>query len=95
MKELQPLNDNVLLELETIKGEQTTTSGIIIPESAKEKQPTGKVVAIGNIENPGIAIGDTVLYKEFSGKEIKYEGKQLLFIPYPDVLAKIVETDAI
>lgn len=95
MKELQPLNDNVLLELEIEKGEQKTQSGIIIPETAKEKQSIGKVLALGNIENPGIAVGDTVLYKEYTGKEVKYEGKNLLFIPYADVLAKIVVTDKI
>jgi chaperonin GroES len=95
MRELQPLNDNVLLELEIEKGEQKTSSGIIIPDIAKTKQPTGKVIAMGIIEKPGISIGDMVLYKEFSGKEVKFEGKDYLFIPYPDVLAKIVETDVI
>ena len=95
MRELQPLNDNVLIELSEKKGEQKTSSGIIIPDSAKEKESAGKVIALGNIENPGIAVGDTVLYKEFSGKEIEFEGKNFIFIPYPDLLAKIVETEEI
>ena len=95
MKELQPLNENVLLELEDNKGEQKTASGIIIPDSAKEKQTIGKVVALGNIENPGIVPGDTVFYKEYSGKEVKFEGKNFLFIPYEELLAKIVETEEI
>ena len=95
MRELQPLNENVLLELEEKKGEQKTASGIIIPDSAKGKDPTGKVVAIGNVENSGISVGDTVLYKEFSGNELEFDNKKYLFIPYADVLAKIVETDKI
>ncbi len=95
MRELQPLNENVLLELSEKTGEQKTASGIIIPDSAKEKELTGKVVALGNIENPGISVGDTVLYKEFSGNEIEFDDKKYLFIPYADVLAKVVETEAI
>ncbi len=95
MRELQPLNENVLLEIEEKTGEQKTASGIIIPDSAKGKEPTGKVVALGNIENPGISVGDTVLYKEFSGNEVEFDDKKFLFIPYADVLAKVVETEAI
>ncbi|RLD32376.1 MAG: hypothetical protein DRI72_07225 [Bacteroidetes bacterium] len=60
MKELQPLNENVLLDITEEKGEQKTASGIIIPDTAKEKPQFAKVVAIGNIENPGISGGDTV-----------------------------------
>lgn len=95
MKELQPLNENVLLEVIESKGEQKTASGIIIPNSAQEKENTGKVAAIGNIENPGISVGDNVLYKQYSGTEIKFEGKKYMFMPYADVLAKIVETEKI
>ena len=95
MRELQPLNENVLLELAEKGGEQKTASGIIIPDSAKEKETTGKVVALGNIENPGISVGDTVLYKDFSGNELEFDGKKFLFILYADVLAKVVETEAI
>ncbi|NPA67186.1 MAG: co-chaperone GroES [Chlorobi bacterium] len=95
MRELQPLNENVLLEINEKSGEQKTASGIIIPDSAKGKEPVGKVVALGNIENPGISVGDTVLYKEFSGNEVEFDDKKYLFIPYADVLAKVVETEAI
>lgn len=95
MKELQPLNENVLLIIEDEKQEKTTASGIIIPDSAKGKENTGKVAAVGNIENPGIAEGDTVLYKDFSGKEYEFEGQKYVFVPYADLLAKIVETEEI
>jgi chaperonin GroES len=95
MRELQPLNDNVLLDLSEDKKEQKTASGIIIPDSAKEAPQYAKVVAVGNVENPGIAAGDTVFYKKFAGNEVEFEGKKYLFIPYADILAKIVETEEI
>ena len=95
MKELQPLNENVLLDITEGKEEQKTASGIIIPDTAKEKPQYAKVVAIGNIENPGIAVGDTVFYKKFSGTEFEFEDKKYLMVPYADLLAKIVETEEI
>ena len=95
MKELQPLNENVLLDLNDDKTEQKTASGIIIPDSAKEKPQYAKVLAIGNIENPSIAVGDMVVYKKFSGTELEFEENKYLMIPYADLLAKIVETDEI
>ncbi len=95
MRELQPLNENVLLELTKKTGEEKTASGLIIPDTARGKEATGKVVAIGNVEKPGIKVGDTVLYKEYSGSEVEFDGKKFLFIPYADVLAKVVETEKI
>ena len=65
MKELQPINQNVLLELTEDNAVQTTASGIIIPDSAKEKQEVATVVAISNIENAETAPGDEVLYKKY------------------------------
>ncbi len=95
MKELQPLNENVLLDITEDDSVQKTASGIIIPDSAKEKPQYAKVIAIGNIENPGITIGDTVFYKKFSGTEFDFEGKNYLMVLYADLLAKIVETEEI
>ena len=95
MKELQPLNENVLLDITEEKGEQQTASGIIIPDSAKEKPQFAKVVAIGNVENPEISVGDTVFYKKYGGTEFDFEGSQFLMVPYEDLLAKVVETEAI
>jgi len=95
MKELQPINQNVLLELKEDTAEQKTASGIIIPDSAQEKQEVAKVVAISNIENAEIAPGDEVLYKKFSGTEIDFDGKTYLLVPYADVLSKVVETESI
>ncbi len=95
MKELSPVNQNVILDIQDTESEQKTASGIIIPDSAKEKPKFAKVVAISNIENIEIAVGDTVYYKEFSGTETEFEGKKYLVIPYADILAKVVETEEI
>lgn len=95
MKELQPLNENVILDLSEEMGEQRTASGLIIPDTAKEKPQIAKVIAIGNVEDPAISVGDSVLFKKYSGTEVDYEGKKLLVIPYADLLAKVVETDEI
>jgi chaperonin GroES len=95
MKELQPINQNVLLDITEEAREQTTAAGIIIPDTAKEKPKTAKVTGISNIENPEISVGDIVLFKEYSGTETEFEGKKYLLIPYADILAKVVETESI
>lgn len=95
MKELQPVNQNVLLDISEDHSEQKTAGGIIIPDTAKEKKNTAKVIGLSKVENPEISVGDIVLYKEYSGNEVEYEGKKYLLIPYADILAKIVETESI
>ncbi len=96
MKELQPVNQNVILQVEDNSGEQVTASGIIIPGTVeKEKPKTGKVIALSNIEGPEIAAGDTVIYKDYSGTEIDLDGELFLVVPYESILAKIVETEEI
>ena len=54
-----------------------------------------KVAGLGVIENPGVSVGDIVIYKKYSGTEVDFEGKKFLFVPYADLLAKIVETEEI
>ncbi|MEA1876733.1 MAG: co-chaperone GroES [Bacteroidota bacterium] len=93
MKELQPVNQQVLLDFEQPK--ETTQGGIIIPDTAKEKPKFAKVVALSGIENAEISVGDSVFYKEYSGTEINFEGEDYLLVPYADIMAKIVETDEI
>lgn len=94
MKELQPVNEQVLLDVEQ-NNEEKTQGGIIIPDSAKEKPKFAKVLALSGIENAEIAVGDMVFFKEYSGTELKFEGKDYLLVPYGDILAKVVETEAI
>ena len=95
MRELQPVNQNVLLELPDQKIEQKTSFGIIIPDEAKEKENIAKVAALGQIDNPEFAVGDTVIYKDFSGSKVRFEGSEYLFLPYADILAKVVITEEI
>ena len=95
MKELLPINQNVLLDIADDKKEHRTASGIIIPDSAKEKQNVARVMAMSNIENAEIAVGDQVLYKAYSGTETELEGRKYLLIQYADIMAKIVETEEI
>ncbi len=95
MKELQPINQHVLLDMSDDAGEQMTAGGIIIPDTAKEKKKWAKVLAMSNIENAEISIGETVLFKEYSGSEVEFEGNKYLLVPYEEILAKIMETEAI
>ena len=95
MKELQPINQNVLLDITEKDAEMTTAAGIIIPDTAKEKPRMAEVIGLSNIDNAEIAVGDIVLFKEYSGTETEFEGKKYLILPYADVLAKVVETESI
>ena len=71
MRELQPVNQNVILDVSEEVSEQKTAGGIIIPDTAAVEKPKfAKVVALSNIEGPEIAVGDVVFYKEYSGTEI-------------------------
>lgn len=95
---IKPLYDRVLLE--KIEAQARTESGIILPESGKEKSSTAKVVAVGNgkIDDDGklipidVAVGDVVVYKQYATTEIKFHGNEYMIIDMKDVLA-IVEDD--
>ncbi len=95
MKELQPINQYVALDLNEIQKEKKTASGIIIPETANEKSQMAKIKWMSIIENAEVKPGDVVLYKPYSGIEIELENQKYLLVPYSDLLAKIVETDEI
>ncbi len=82
----KPLADRVLIE--PAPAEQTTASGIIIPDSAKEKPLKGKVIAAGNgkkDEPMSVKVGDEVLYGQYSGTEIKLDGKTYLIMREADI----------
>ena len=96
MRELQPVNQNVILDVSEEVTEQKTAAGIIIPDTAAVEKPKfAKVVALSNIEGPEFAVGDVVFYKEYSGTEVELDGSSFLVVPYADVLAKLVETEEI
>lgn len=94
MKELQAVNQNVILDASSSVQKQTA-SGIIIPDTAKEKPQLAKVVSMSFIDDAEIQIGDLVLFSPFSGKEIEFEGNKYLIIQYSEILAKVIETDEI
>lgn len=85
---IKPLADRVLVE--PLEAETKTASGIIIPDTAKEKPQKGVVVAVGSgtKENPiTVKVDETVLYGKYSGTELKYEGKDYLIMRESDILA--------
>ena len=93
---LQPLGDRLIVEV--LDEEETTVSGIVLPDTAKEKPQKGKVLAVGEgkvNEDTGkrtpldVAEGDEVLYSKYGGTEIKVDGEDLLVLRETDVLAKV------
>lgn len=87
---IRPLADRVLIQ--PTAAEETTLSGIIIPDSAKEKPLKGSVLATGNgtkDEEMVLKAGDTVLYGKYAGTEIEFEGEKYLIMRQSDVLAVI------
>ncbi|SDB99058.1 co-chaperone GroES [Shouchella lonarensis] len=92
---LKPLADRVVIE--QIESEETTASGIVLPDSAKEKPQEGKIVAVGTgrITDGGEKValevqeGDTVIFSKYAGTEVKYEGKDYLVLRESDILAVI------
>ena len=85
---IKPLADRVLVE--PLEAETKTASGIIIPDTAKEKPQKGNIVAVGpgTKENPvTVKVGNTVLYGKYSGTEPKLDGKDYLIMRESDILA--------
>lgn len=93
---IKPLFDNVLIK--PLAGEDRTPSGIVLPETAKEKPQMGEVMAVGpgGMTDEGkqvkmvVKIGDKVMYKKWGGNEVKVNGEEWLLVEQKDVLA-IVE----
>ena len=85
---IKPLADRVLVE--PAAAETKTSSGIIIPDTAKEKPQKGTVVSVGKgtKDNPiTVAVGDSVLYGKYAGTELQHEGKDYLIMKESDILA--------
>jgi chaperonin GroES len=91
---IKPLEDRIVVK--PLDAEQTTASGLVIPDTAKEKPQEGEVLAVG----PGrfeegqrlpldVKVGDTVLYSKYGGTEVKYSGQEYLILSARDVLAVI------
>jgi chaperonin GroES len=93
---IKPLEDRILVK--TLEAEQTTASGLVIPDTAKEKPQEGEVLAVG----PGrfedgqrlpldIQVGDKVIYSKYGGTEVKYDGQEYLILSARDVLAIVTK----
>ena len=91
---LQPLDDRIVVR--PSESEEMTASGLVIPDTAKEKPQQGEVLAVGpgkRSENTGeviemdVSVGDTVVYSKFGGTEITVDGEDLLILSARDVLA--------
>ncbi|MFC7366744.1 MULTISPECIES: co-chaperone GroES [Bhargavaea] len=90
---LKPLGDRIIIEL--IEAEETTSSGIVLPDSAKEKPQEGKVVAVGTgryLDNGTkvdleVKEGDRIIFSKYAGTEVKYGGEEYLILRENDVLA--------
>ena len=87
---VKPLADRVLVE--PAAAEETTASGIIIPDTAKEKPQKGTIIAVGNgkkDEPLTVQVGDTILYGKYAGTEITVEGNDYLIMRESDIFAVI------
>ena len=92
---MQPLGDRVIVKV--IEGEEVTKSGIVLPDTAKEKPQQGEVLAVG----PGktldsgkkvaleVAEGDVIIFSKFAGTEVKLDGEEVLILNERDILAKV------
>ena len=93
---IKPLEDRIVVK--PLDAEQTTASGLVIPDTAKEKPQEGEVLAVGpgRFDDEGekripldVKVGDTVLYSKYGGTEVKYAGEEYLILSARDVLAVV------
>ena len=90
---IKPLEDRIVIK--SLEAEQTTASGLVIPDTAKEKPQEGEVLAVGpgRIDDKGnrvpldVNVGDRVIYSKYGGTEIKHGGQEYLILSARDVLA--------
>ncbi|WP_010651725.1 co-chaperone GroES [Oceanobacillus massiliensis] len=92
---IKPLGDRVVIEL--VEQEETTASGIVLPDSAKEKPQEGRIVAVGTgrVTESGervaleVSEGDVIIFSKFAGTEVKYQGTEYLILRENDILAVV------
>ena len=92
---IKPLEDRIVVK--SVEAEQTTASGLVIPDTAQEKPQEGEVLAVGpgRVDDSGnrvpvdVNVGDRVIYSKYGGTEVKYAGEELLILSARDVLAVV------
>ena len=94
---IKPLEDRIVVK--ALEAEKTTASGIVIPDSVKEKPQEGEVLAVGpgRVDDNGnrvpldVTVGDKVIYSKYGGTEVKYDGEEYLILSARDLLAIVVK----
>jgi chaperonin GroES len=92
---IKPLEDRIVVK--AVEAEQTTASGLVIPDTAKEKPQEGEVLFVGpgRVDDSGnripvdVSVGDIVVFSKYGGTEVKYGGEELLILSARDVLAVV------
>ena len=92
---IKPLEDRIVIK--QVEAEQTTASGLVIPDTAKEKPQEGEVLAVGpgRVDDNGnrvpldVAVGDKVIYSKYGGTEVKWGGDEYLILSARDILAVV------
>ena len=92
---IKPLEDRIVIR--QVEAEQTTASGLVIPDTAKEKPQEGEVIAVGpgRVDDSGkripvdVKVGDVVIYSRYGGTEVKYDGQEFQILSSRDVLAVV------
>jgi chaperonin GroES len=95
MSKLRPLHDRIIVK--RLEEERVSAGGIVIPDSATEKQTRGKVVAAGEgriledgkVRPMSVKVGEVVLFGKYSGQDIKIDGEELVFLKEDDIVAVI------
>ena len=94
---IKPLEDRIVIR--QVEAEQTTASGLVIPDTAKEKPQEGEVIAVGpgRVDDSGnripvdVKVGDVVIYSRYGGTEVKYDGEEYLILSARDILAVVTK----
>lgn len=92
---IKPLGDRVIIEL--VESEEKTASGIVLPDTAKEKPQEGKIVAVGTgrvLDNGErveleVSVGDRIIFSKYAGTEVKYQGTEYLILRENDILVVV------
>ena len=92
---IKPLEDRLVIQ--SVEAEQTTASGLVIPDTAKEKPQEGHVIAVGpgRVDDNGnrvpldVSVGDKIIFSKYGGTEVKYAGEEYLILSARDVLAVV------
>jgi chaperonin GroES len=90
--DLKPLGDRVIVEV--LDEEETTISGIVLPDTAKEKPQRGNVLEDGKLVPLDVMKGDEVIFSKYGGTEVKVGGEEYLILRESDILAKVASTKA-